>query len=112
MRIARFYNEIPVESYFNQAYVGDTRTEIHFIPPGVPVTAWGQLRQTASPVAGMEEDRMGYDAAHDCLVVVEGDPARLWTRRPLLGLLMTLAGIVLAGLVAYCLLTPPELFIV
>ena len=111
LRVARFYNEIPVDKWFNQAYVGDTRTEIQFIPPHVPVTVWGQLRQTAAPVAGEQEDRLGYDAAHDCLVVVEGDPARLWTRRPLLGLLMTLAGAVLIIVVAYCLVTPPELFV-
>ena len=111
LRVARFYNEIPVDKWFNQAYVGDTRTEIQFIPPHVPVTVWGQLRQTAAPVAGEQEDRLGYDAAHDCLVVVEGDPARLWTRRPLMGLLMTLAGAVLIVVAAYCLLTPPELFV-
>lgn len=110
LRTARFYNEIPVDSWFNQAYVGDTRTEIHFLPTRVPVTVWGQVRQTAAPVPGQEENRMGYEASHDCLIVVEGDPARLWTRRPLLGLLMTLAGIGLAALITYCLLTPPEAF--
>ncbi len=111
LRVARFYNEIPVEKWFNQAYVGDTRTEVHFIPPLVPITVWGRLRQTVSPISGQEENRVGYDAAHDCLVVVEGDPARLWTRRPLMGLLMTLAGVLLAALVAYCLITPPGKFV-
>ena len=106
LRVARFYNEIPVETWFDRAYVGDTRTEVYFIPLSADLTVWGRLFHTAPLEAGEVENRLGYDGLHDCFVVVEGDASRLWSRRPLIGLLLTFVSLGLAFTVLYTLLTP------
>ena len=93
LRVARYYNDVPVESWFNRPYAGDTRTEVHYIPLHAEVTVWGHLYQTAPPDPSNAENRIGFDSLHRCLEVVEGDGARLWSVRPLIGLLFTLLGV-------------------
>ena len=109
LRVALFYNEIPVESFPSPPYSGDTRTQIHFLPERANVTVWGRRYQSSSPGLDAVAERIGYDSMADCLIVVEETPSRLYTRRPLLGLLVAIVALGLFGLAAYCLLTPSDL---
>jgi hypothetical protein len=109
LRVARYYNDVPVETFPSPPYGGDTRTHIYFLPERAEVTAWGRRYQSASPIPGQAEERIGYDTVSDCLIVAEGTPSRLYTRRPLLGMVFILLALTALGMVAYCLLTPADL---
>lgn len=61
IRVARFYNDIPVEKWHARAYSGDIRTEVFFIPNEITLTLYGVFEPThPSP-----------------LLVIEGDERRL-----------------------------------
>ena len=61
IRVARFYNDIPVEKWHARAYGGDIRTEVFFIPNDITLTLYGVFEPThPSP-----------------LLVIEGDERRL-----------------------------------
>jgi hypothetical protein len=106
LRVARFYNEIPVEEFFDRPYTGDTRTEVYFIPATANVTVWGRAYRTASPVPDGSERRIGSDAATVGLIIVEENAARVYSGRASVGLLLTLAAIALAAVAAYGILAP------
>ena len=75
IRVARFYNDIPVENWHARAYSGDTRTQIIFIPPDVTVTVYGTYHA----------DPPRFEPSSDLrspITVIEGDERRL-SRRPL-----------------------------
>jgi endonuclease YncB( thermonuclease family) len=106
LRVARFYNDIPVERFFEQSYSGDLRSEVFFIPAEANVTVWGRCFTTASPFAGTAEKRIGLDLLSDTLIVVEEKPSRIFTHRPLFGLFLMLVAALLAFVVILCLVTP------
>lgn len=75
IRVARFYNDIPVENWHARAYSGDVRTQILFIPPDVTVTVYGAYRSDPARFEpGTTKDTQ--------IRVIEGDERRL-SRRPL-----------------------------
>lgn len=82
LRVARFYNDIPVETFFDKPYGGDTRAEIFFIPKAATLTVWGRLHTTASPDAARSEERMGRDSLHG-ITIVEGREGRVWGKQTL-----------------------------
>jgi len=108
LRVARFYNDIPVETFFDKAYNGDTRTEVYFIPVTANITVWGRRYRSSSPLPGAATERIGYDAAKGGLIVVEETPSRAYTGRWQMSLLLSLGAIVLAGLIA-CAVFAPEM---
>ncbi|WP_395089902.1 thermonuclease family protein [Armatimonas sp.] len=61
IRIARFYNDIPVERWHAHSYGGDIRTEVFFIPSDVTLVLYGELG----------------DLAKQSVLVIEGDERRL-----------------------------------
>nr|WP_309695901.1 thermonuclease family protein [Armatimonas sp.] len=61
IRIARFYNDIPVERWHAHSYGGDIRTEVFFIPSDVTLVLYGELG----------------DLAKQTVLVIEGDERRL-----------------------------------
>jgi hypothetical protein len=109
LRVARFYNDVPVETFFDKAYSGDTRTEVYFIPVTANVTVWGRRYRSSSPLPGAATERIGYDAAKGGLVVVEETPARAYTGRWQVSLLLDLGAVVLACLVACAVFAPDAL---
>ena len=106
LRVARFYNDIPVEEFFEDSYSGDLRTEVFFIPAEANVTVWGRCFETSSPFPGTAERRIGLDVLSDTLIVVEENPGRLFTHRPLFGLLLTLTAVLLSFGVILCVIAP------
>lgn len=106
LRVARFYNDIPVEQFFDNPYSGDIRTEIFFIPATANVVVWGRCYTPVASNADTAEPRIGYDPLSEILTIVEENPARIFTSRPLLGLGLTLVAVVLTAVVGYCLLNP------
>jgi endonuclease YncB( thermonuclease family) len=109
LRIARYYNDVPVEAWFDRPYSGDTRTQIAYIPLNAEVTVWGHLYRTASPIPALAESRIGPDASNGFLEVAEiaeGDAGISSPGRSLVGLLLTIAGVVFAALTAYCIARP------
>jgi endonuclease YncB( thermonuclease family) len=106
LRVARFYNDIPVEEFFDRPYTGDTRTEVFFIPAKANLTVWGRAYRTASPVPNGSEIRIGGDPATVGLIVVEENAARVYSGRASVGLMLTLAAIGLAAVAAYGILAP------
>lgn len=61
IRIARFYNDIPVEKWHARSYGGDIRTEVFFIPADITLTLYGVFVPSQTTP----------------LLVVEGDERRL-----------------------------------
>jgi endonuclease YncB( thermonuclease family) len=61
IRIARFYNDIPVEKWHARSYGGDIRTEVFFIPADITLTLYGVFAPSQTTP----------------LLVVEGDERRL-----------------------------------
>jgi hypothetical protein len=61
IRVARFYNDIPVEKWHARSYGGDVRTEVFFIPSDVTLVCYGPL----------SDDRK------QPLLVIEGDERRV-----------------------------------
>lgn len=61
IRVARFYNDIPVERWHANSYGGDIRTEVFFIPADVTVVVFGELTTERKQP----------------LLVIEGDERRL-----------------------------------
>ncbi|MDX1935067.1 MAG: thermonuclease family protein [Capsulimonadales bacterium] len=106
LRVARFYNELPVEKFFAEAYSGDLRTEILFLPAAANVTVWGRMYRTASPFPGAAERRLGFDPLHETLIVVEENPARAFTRRPIFSLFLTLVAVFQFLALLICLTSP------
>ena len=106
MRVARFYNDVPVEKFFIESYSGDVRTEIYFIPAEANLTVWGRHYETAAPVPGTSEKRIGRDLFTDTLIIVEENPARLLTARPVYGLLLTLLAVVVAAAIMLSVAAP------
>lgn len=83
IRVARFYNDIPVEKWHANSYGGDIRTEVFFIPTDVTVVVYGEL----------SEDRT------QPLLIIEGDERRL-THQPVrwaLGLIVAAVAALLVG---------------
>jgi hypothetical protein len=109
LRVARFYNDVPVETFFDKAYSGDTRTEVYFIPVTANVTVWGRRYRSSSPLPGDASERLGYDAAKGGLIIVEETPSRAYTGRWQLSFLLLLSATVLAGLVACAVFAPDAL---
>ena len=110
LRTARFYNEVPVEQWFTRPYPGDTRTEITFIGPTAPLVVWGRARSSVREEDGASaEPRIVADDQQNLLVIVEGDASRIWSSRPLFGLLLTFVAIALTLLLVYCAATPGAL---
>ncbi|GAB4456443.1 MAG: hypothetical protein OHK0029_14370 [Armatimonadaceae bacterium] len=104
LRAARFYNEIPVDTFFDDPYPGDTRTEILFLPATANVIVWGRfggVSTVADP--GLH---LAYDPVQETLLVVEENPARVFTNRPLISLLCGVFGVLLLVLMGYLLLNP------
>jgi len=108
LRVARYYNDIPVESFPAPPYAGDTKTEIYFLPERALVTVWGRRYRTASPIPGHHEERVGYDPVAQCLIIVEGAYSRLFSRKPFAGMLLAILATLSFGLAAYCILTPAD----
>jgi hypothetical protein len=106
LRVARFYNDMPIEHFFEKPYSGDVRTEVFFIPATANLTVWGRAYRTASPIPGESEERIGSDTATVGLIIVEENPARVYSKRASLSLLLTLAAIALAAVAAYAILSP------
>jgi endonuclease YncB( thermonuclease family) len=79
VRVARFYNDIPVEKWHARSYGGDIRSEVFFIPPDVTVVVYGTLTEPRSAP----------------LAVIEGDERRL-TQKPVRLALGLLGGALLA----------------
>ena len=61
IRIARFYNDIPVEKWHARSYGGDIRTEVFFIPADITLTLYGVFAPSQTTP----------------LLVIEGDERRL-----------------------------------
>lgn len=83
IRVARFYNDIPVEKWHANSYGGDIRTEVFFIPTDVTVVVYGEL----------SEDRA------QPLLVIEGEERRL-THQPVrlaMGLIVAAVAALLTG---------------
>lgn len=112
LRVARFYNDIPVETFFDRPYGGDTRIEVFFIPQSAEVSVWGRRYKTATPNPAQAEERVGYDAAGVGLVVVEGREGRVFARRPVALLLASASVACLLLAVGTALLNPLGLVIV
>jgi hypothetical protein len=106
LRVARFYNDIPVEQFFAESYNGDVRTEVFFIPPEANVTVWGRFYITATPLAEKKERRIGHDLLTETLLIVEENPGRVFTHRPLISLLLTLLAAVLSFGAIVCIVAP------
>lgn len=75
IRVARFYNDIPVEKWHARSYSGDIRTEIFFIPPDVTVTVYGTYHSNPKRLEPRADGKWP-------VTIVEGDERRL-TRIPL-----------------------------
>jgi hypothetical protein len=106
LRVARFYNDMPVGIFFDKPYSGDTRTEVFFIPVAANVTVWGRRHCSASPQPGEAAERIGYDAARGCLIVVDESPSRAYTGRWQISLILGLAALALALFVALEIVAP------
>jgi hypothetical protein len=104
--VARFYNEVPVEEFFDNPYTGDTRTEIYFIPATANLVVWGRCYPAPSVRTGEPEYRIGYDPILETLVMVEENPARLFTNRLLWGVVLVLLAVLLLGVALYISLNP------
>lgn len=95
LRVARFYNDIPVETFFDNPYGGDTRTEVYFIPATANLVVWGRANQPLVAAGDTPAWRIGFDPLAENLLIVEENPNRVYTSRPLWGLLLTLLAVVL-----------------
>nr|WP_246385946.1 thermonuclease family protein [Armatimonas rosea] len=83
IRVARFYNDFPVEKWHPNSYGGDIRTEVFFIPADVTVVVFGDLAPSRTQP----------------LMVIEGDERRL-THQPVrlaMALIVGAAGALLLG---------------
>jgi hypothetical protein len=69
---ASFYNGRPGGSRAGSPRVGDVRTKVRYIPPVSQVTVWGRCERE-----GRGRKRIEYDRFTRCLLIVEGDPARI-----------------------------------
>ncbi|MBC8135060.1 MAG: hypothetical protein H8F28_04130 [Fibrella sp.] len=80
--VARFYNEVPSDTWFATAYEGDTRTEVFFVPNGATLTVWGGLYAPAPTVTTGETvfpvPRIGSDEAMGTLLLCDGPEARAY----------------------------------
>ena len=96
LRVARFYNDIPVDTFFDRPYGGDIRIEVFFIPQSAEVSVWGRWYRSAAPDSSQVEERVGSDAGEMGLVIVEGREGRVYARRPW-GLITGIGGAVCTG---------------
>lgn len=76
--VARFYNEVPADTWFASAYEGDTRTEIFFVPSGATLTVWGSLH---SPTPGLPSPRIASDSTMGAILICDGPESRAYTGR-------------------------------
>jgi hypothetical protein len=88
---ASFYNGRPGWYGGRAPRVNDIRTRVNYIPPVSRITVWGRYEREES-----SQKRVVYDLFTRCLLIVEGDPARIALRRIAGALAGTVVGM-LAG---------------
>ena len=73
IRVARFYNDIPVEKWHARSYGGDIRTEVFFIPGDVTLTLYGVFEPNhPSPLLVIEGDerRLTYNPVRLAMLLI------------------------------------------
>lgn len=82
--VARFYNEVPTDTWFATAYEGDTRTEVFFVPNGATLTIWGSLYNPAPATRNGNElsvPQIASDGALGSLLICDGPEERAYAGR-------------------------------
>ncbi len=83
--VARFYNEVPTDAWYETAYEGDTRTEVFFVPNGATLTVWGDLYPPAADARAAKDKlptpRVAADVVTGKVLICDGPEARAYAGR-------------------------------
>ncbi len=83
--VARFYNEVPTDTWFATAYEGDIRTEVFFVPDGSTLTVWGDLHPPDPTIPDKTllppVPRVAPGGAAGALLLCDGPEARAYAGR-------------------------------
>ncbi|HEX3000035.1 MAG TPA: hypothetical protein VHR86_07355 [Armatimonadota bacterium] len=105
---AYFYNGAPVSSLPWGAEEDDQRILVDYVAPDTTLTIWGHYADGCGPEGAENTRVLSFDLPSRCLLIVEGDERRIYTRLSVKGWGLTVLGILLL-LVVVLLLAEPTL---